>query len=102
MINTVMISEVYQNRYRSDGIDRRKCKNDRGIPRYEQNYRGENFRDNVTTYQHFERHNSRGEYINNYRDEGYNRSRDKNRSRERAFSSNFSNDRNNRIKAKHK
>ena len=46
-----------QNRYRSNSIDRRikfhgQC---RDRPRYEQNYRRENFRGNMRTYQNFER-----------------------------------------------
>ena len=44
---------------------------------FEQNYRGGNFRGNVRTYQNFERHNSTGEYRNNYRGEGCSRSRDR-------------------------
>ena len=47
-------------------------------------------------HQNFERQTSRGEYRNNYRDEGYGISRDKNRSRERSFSRNFSGNRSNR------
>ena len=79
----------YQNRYRSDGEDRRQCRQDRGRPRYEQNYRRGNFRGNVRKYQNFERQNSRGKYRNNYRNEGYGRSRDRNRSRERSFCGNI-------------
>ena len=41
----------YQNRYRSDSGDTRQYIQDRGIPRYEQNYRGGNLRGNVRTYQ---------------------------------------------------
>ena len=44
-----------------------------------------NFRGNVRTYQNFERQKCRGEYGNIYRGEGYDRSRDRNRSRERSF-----------------
>ena len=47
-------------------------------------------------HKNFERQNSRGEYRNNYRGEGYSRSRDRNRSRERSFPRNFSGHRNNR------
>ena len=45
----------YQNRYRSHSGDRRQYRQDRGRPRYEQNYKGGNFRGNVRTYQNFER-----------------------------------------------
>ena len=41
----------YQNRYRSDSGDRIQYNQDRGRPRYEQNYRGSNFRGNVRMYQ---------------------------------------------------
>ena len=75
----------YQNRYRSDSGDRRQYRQDRGKPRYEQNYGGGNFRGNARMYKNLETQNSRGEYGNNYRDEGYGRSRDRNRSRERSF-----------------
>ena len=61
--------EGYQNRYRSDSGDRRPYRQDRGRPRYEQNYRRGNFRGNVRMHQNFERENSRGEYRNNYRSE---------------------------------
>ena len=81
----------YQNRYRSDSGDRRQYRQGRGRPRYEQNYRGENFKGNARTYQNFERQSSRGEYRNNHRDKGYGRRRDGNRSRERSFSRDFSN-----------
>ena len=59
---------------------------DRGRPRYEQNYRRDNTGGNVRSYG---RQNSRGEYRNSYRNDSYDRSR--NRSRERLFSRNYSN-----------
>ena len=86
----------YQNRYSSDSGDRRQYRQDRGRLRYEQNYRGGNFRGNARMYQNFERQNNRGEYRNNYRGEGYSKIRDRNRSRERSFSRNLSNRRNDR------
>ena len=81
----------YQNRYRSDSEDRRQYRQDRGRPRYEQNYKRGNFRGNVRI---FERQNSTGKYRNNYRNESYDRSRNGNRSRERSFSRSLSGDRN--------
>ena len=66
--------QSYQDRYRSDSCDRRQYKQDRSRPRYEQDYRRGNMRS-------FGRQNSKGEYRNNYRNEGYDRS--KNRSREK-------------------
>ena len=54
--------QSYQKRYRSDSGDRRQYRQDRGRPRYEQNYRRGNFRGNM---RHFDRKNSRGEYRNN-------------------------------------
>ena len=39
----------------------------------------------MRTHQNFERQNSRGEYRNNYRNQAYGRSRDRNRSTERPF-----------------
>ena len=84
----------YQNRYRSDSADRRKYRQDRGRPRYKQNYRTGNFRGNT---RNFDRQNSRGEYSNNYRNESYGRSRNGNRSRERSFSRNISGNRNRSI-----
>ena len=77
--------QSYQNKYRSDSADRRQYRQDRGRPRYEQNYRRGNFRGNTRNF-------DRGENRNNYRNKGYDRSR--NRSRERSFSRNFSSNRN--------
>ena len=77
--------------YRSDSEDRRQYRQDRGRPRYEQNYRRGNFRSNA---RNFDRQNSRGEYRNNYRNEGYDISRNGNRSTERSFSRKFSGDKN--------
>ena len=75
----------YQNRYRSDGNDRiQHYRQDRGRPRYEQNYRRGNFRGNTLSYA---RQNSRGEYRNNYRNGNYDISR--NRSKERSFSRSY-------------
>ena len=83
----------YQNRNgltnRSNSRDRGQFRQDRGRPRFEQSYRGNNFRDNSRRYS---RQNSRWEYRNdNYRSSGYNRGRD--RSRERSFSGNYSSNR---------
>ena len=78
----------YQNRCRSNSGDRRQYRQDRGRPRYEQNYRRGNFRGNMRS---FNRQNSIGEYRNNYRNDSYDRSR--NRSRERSFSRNYNNNR---------
>ena len=41
---------TYQNRYRSNSGDRGQYRQDRGRPRYEQNYRRGNFRGNVRSY----------------------------------------------------
>ena len=95
MIDTVMINEVIKIDMGQTVETGGQYRQDRGRPRYEQNYKGENFRGNERMYQNFERKNSRGEYRNNYRDEGYSRSRDRNRSGVRSFSRNFSNNRNN-------
>ena len=90
----------YQNRYRSNSGNRRQYRQDRGRPRYEQNYRRGNFRGNMRS---FDRMNSRGENRNNYRNDKYDRSRNRsrerydrsrNRSRERLFSRNYNNNRN--------
>ena len=81
----------YQNRYRLDRGDRRQYRQDRGRPRYEQNYRRGNFRGNM---RNFDIQNSRGEYRNNYRSDSYDRSR--NRSRERSFSRSYNNNNRNR------
>ena len=81
--------QSYQNRYRSDSHDRRQYRQDRGRPRYEQNYRRRNFKGNM---RRFDRQNRRGKYRNNYRNEGYDRSR--NMFRERLFSRRYSNNRN--------
>ena len=83
--------QSYQNRHMSDSGDRRKYRQDRGWPRYEQNYRRGIFRRKM---RHFDRENSRGEYRNNYRDEGYDRSWK--RSRERSCSRNYNKNRNRR------
>ena len=40
----------YQNRYRSDSNDRRQYIQDRRRPRYEKNYRRENFRGNMRSF----------------------------------------------------
>ena len=80
--------QSYQNRYSSDSGDKRQYRQDRGRPRYEQNYRRGNFRGNVRG---FDRQNSRGDYRNNYRNEGYERSR--NRSGERSVSRRYSSNR---------
>ena len=80
----------YQNRYRSSNRsnsgNRGQYRQNRSRPRYEQNYRGGNFRENMKSYG---RQNSRGEYRNSYRNDSYDRSR--NRSRERSFSTNYGN-----------
>ena len=81
----------YQSRNRSDSEDRRQYRQDRGKPRYEQDYRRGNLRGNM---RNFDRQNSRRAYRNNYRNEGCDRSRNGDRSRERSFSRNFSGDRN--------
>ena len=62
----------YQNRYRSDSGDRKIQFNrqSRGRPKYDPNYRREKFRGNARSCQNFGRQNSRGEYRNNYRNEG--------------------------------
>ena len=87
----------YQSGYRSDSGDRRN--------QYRQNFRGRSsmnktrggyVRGNARVYQNFERQNGRRECRNNYRDEGYSRSRDRSRSRERSFPRNFNSRRNNR------
>ena len=67
----------YQNRYRSNGRERRIqfSGQSRGRPRYEHNYRRGHFRGNVRTYQTFGRHNSRREYRDNYGNEDYSRGR---------------------------
>ena len=59
----------YKNRYRSNSRDRRGHfgGQSRGRPRYEQNYRGGDFRGNVRTFKNSGRQNSRGEYRGNYR-----------------------------------
>ena len=79
----------YQNRSRlgnrSDSRSRGQYGSNR--PRFQQNYRGNNFQENIRGYG---RQNSRGEYRNN-RHDGYNRSRD--RSREGSFSRNYGNNR---------
>ena len=80
-----------QNRYRSDSEDRRQYRQERGRPRYGQNYRRGNFRGSVRS---FDRKTRRGGHRNNYRNEGYDLSRNGNRSRERLFSRNFSGSRN--------
>ena len=49
----------YQNRYRSDSGNRRQYRQDRGRPRYEQNYRRGNFTGSMRS---FDRQNNRGEY----------------------------------------
>ena len=54
-----------QNRYRSNSGDRRiQYGQNRGRPRYEQNYRNDyrrgNLKNNMRTYQNFDRQNSRG------------------------------------------
>ena len=87
----------YHNRYRSNSGDRRIqfSAQNRGMPRYEQNYRRGNFRGNMRTYQNIERQN-RGEYRGNYRNKNYNRDRGRSRSRERSFSRNINNRRNDR------
>ena len=51
MIRTeILISISYQNGYRSNSGDRRQYRQDRGRPRYEQNYRRGNFRGNMRSY----------------------------------------------------
>ena len=79
----------YQNRgrlgNRSDSRNRGQYGNNR--PRFQQNYRDNNFQENTRGYG---RQNSRGEYRDN-RCNDYNRSRD--RSRERTFSRNYGNNR---------
>ena len=69
----------YQNRKRlsnrSTSRDRGQFRWGSGRPRFEQSYRGNNFRDTTMGYG---RQNSRGEYRNdNYRHNGYNRGRDR-------------------------
>ena len=86
----------YHNRYRSDSGYRRQYRQDGGRPKYAQNYRRGNFGGNMRIHQNSERQDSRGEYINNYRNESYDRSSNRNRSRERSFSRHSSSDRNNR------
>ena len=51
LTDAIMISEITKSRYRSDSADRRNHyrKNVRGRLRYEQNYRGGNFRGNTRT-----------------------------------------------------
>ena len=83
----------YQNRNRlsnrSSSRDRGQFMRGIGRPRFEQSYRGNNFQESTRGYG---RQNSRGEYRNdNYRCDGYNRSRD--RSRERSFSGSYSSNR---------
>ena len=74
---------------RSNSRDRGQFRQDRGRPRFGQDYRGNNFWNNTRRYS---RQDSRGEYKNdNYRNSGYNRGRD--RSRERSFSGNYSSNR---------
>ena len=80
----------YQNRNR---LNNRSSSRDRGQfsdrPRFEQNYRGNNFQNNARGYG---RQNSRGEYRNDsYRRDGYDRGRD--RLRERLFSRIYSGNR---------
>ena len=76
--------EHYKDRYRSNNRsnsrDRGQYRQDKSRPRYEHNYRRGNFRGNMRNYG---RQNSRGECINNYRNDSYDRSRDG--SRERFF-----------------
>ena len=80
----------YKNRYRPDSSDRRnQYRQKRGRPRYEQNYRRENFRGNTRAYQNPGRQNSR-EYRGNYRNENYSTDRGRSWSRERLFSRNSS------------
>ena len=83
----------YQNRNRlnnrSSSRDRGQFTEDRGRPRFEQNYRGNSFQDYARGHG---RQNSRGEYRNDsYRCNSYNRCRDG--TRERSFSGNYSSDR---------
>ena len=83
----------YQNRNRlsnrSNNRDRGQFRQDRGRPRFEQSYRGNNFQDYIRGYN---RQSSRGEYrSDNYRCDHYNRGRD--RLRERSFSGNCSGNR---------
>ena len=64
----------YQNRYRSNSIDRRiQYRQNKGRCRYKQNYRNDyrkgNFRGNMRMYQNFGRQNNRGGYRRNYRNE---------------------------------
>ena len=61
-LGTGQISVERQNHYKSNFRDR---------PRYDNNYRGGNFRGNARQYQNFERQNNRREYRNNYRDDDY-------------------------------
>ena len=79
----------YQNRgrlgSRSDSRNRGQYGNNR--PRFQQNYRDNNFQENTRGYG---RQHSKGKYRNN-RCSDYNRSRD--RSRERTFSRNYGNNR---------
>ena len=56
-------------------------------PRYEQNYRRESFRGNMTPFQNPGRQNSR-EHRGDYRNENCSRDRGRNRSKERSFSRN--------------
>ena len=88
----------YQNMYRSNNEDRRIQfgGQNRGWPRYEQNYRRGNFRGNMRMYQNFERQNNRGEYRGNYRNENYSKERGRSRSRGRSFSRDINNRRNDR------
>ena len=56
--------QSYHNKYRSDSGDRIQYRQDRGVPRYDQNYRRGHFSGNV---RNFDRQNSRGKYRNNHR-----------------------------------
>ena len=70
----------YINRYRPDSNDRRnQYAQNRSRPKYEQNYRRENIRGHLRSYQHPRRQNSR-EYRGNYRNKNYSRDRDRSRS----------------------
>ena len=89
MIDMVMINEL-SNRYRSDSGDRiDKIKVDQGM-----NKIIEEILEAMQGHIKILRQNSRGEYRNKYRDEGYIRSRDSNRPTERSFSRNFSKSKN--------
>ena len=81
----------YHKKYRSNTGDKGQYRQDKGRPRYEQNYRRGNFKGNIRSYC---RQNSRGEYRNTYRNDSFDRSR--NRSNERLFSRNYSNNTRNR------